>query len=66
MQNECYWIFYHGIESEYLQNDLNEFCYKFNQKYFGENLFDRPIIASVYYKNHFRCHLGYKLIPSTD
>ena len=24
-----------------MQNYLNEFCYKFNRRYFGENLFDR-------------------------
>ena len=28
---------YHDIKPEYLQNYLNEFCYKFNRRYFGEN-----------------------------
>jgi DNA-directed RNA polymerase subunit RPC12/RpoP len=46
---------YHDIKLEYRQNYLNEFCYKFNRRYFGENLFDRLMIASVSYKNHFRC-----------
>jgi transposase-like protein len=46
---------YHDIKPEYLQNYLNEFCYKFNRRYFGENLFDRLMIASVSYKNQFRC-----------
>ncbi|NLO70329.1 MAG: IS1595 family transposase, partial [Porphyromonadaceae bacterium] len=32
---------------------LNEFCYKFNRRYFGESLFDRLMIASVTYKNSF-------------
>ena len=45
---------YHDIKPEYLQNYLNEFCYKFNRRYFGENLFDRLMIASVTYKNQFR------------
>jgi transposase-like protein len=45
---------FHDIKPEYLQNYLNEFCYKFNRRYFGENLFDRLIIASVSYKNQFR------------
>ena len=44
---------FHDIEPEYLQNYLNEFCYKFNRRYFGENLFDRLMIASVSYKNQF-------------
>ncbi|MDR1091964.1 MAG: IS1595 family transposase, partial [Prevotella sp.] len=33
---------------------LNEFCYKFNRRYFAENLFDRLLIAAVSYKNSFR------------
>jgi hypothetical protein len=37
-----------------MQNYLDEFCYKFNRRYFGENLFDRLLIAAVtslWYKN---------------
>jgi transposase-like protein/DNA-directed RNA polymerase subunit RPC12/RpoP len=49
---------FHDIKPEYLQNYLNEFCYKFNCRYFGENLFDRLIIASVSYKNQFRVNYG--------
>lgn len=45
---------YHDIKPEYLQNYLNEFCYKFNRRYFGENLFDRLLVASVCAKNEFR------------
>lgn len=45
---------YHDIKPEYLQSYLNEFCYKFNRRYFGENLFDRLLIATVSYKNQFR------------
>ena len=45
---------YHDIKQEYLQNYLNEFCCKFNRRYFGEDLFDRLMIASVSYKIQFR------------
>ena len=49
---------YHHVKPSYLQNYLNEFCYKFNRRYFGEALFDRLIIASVNCKNQFRCNYG--------
>jgi len=45
---------YHHIAPEYLQSYLNEFCYKFNRRYFGENLFDRLLIACVSFKNNLR------------
>ncbi len=48
---------YHDINGKYLQNYLNEFCYKFNRRYFGENLFDRLLVAAVSYKNHFRYNI---------
>lgn len=38
---------HHSIKDIYMQNYLNEFCYKFNRKYFGDKLFDRLLIASV-------------------
>jgi len=38
---------YHKIKGEYLQNYLNEFCYKLNRRYFGDKLFDRLVIASI-------------------
>ncbi|MEA3448465.1 MAG: IS1595 family transposase, partial [Bacteroidota bacterium] len=34
-----------------------EFYYKFNRRYFGENLFDRLLVASVSYKNKFRYNI---------
>ncbi len=49
---------FHDIKPEYLQNYLNEFCYKFNRRYFGENLFDRLMIAAVSYKNQFGINNG--------
>ena len=36
---------HHKIKGKYLQNYLNEFCYKLNRRYFGEHLFDRLLIA---------------------
>ena len=44
---------YHDIDPQYLQSYLNEFCYKYNRRYFGDKLFDRLLIACVSYKNEF-------------
>ena len=38
---------HHAIEEPYLQNYLNEFCFKYNRRYFGDKVFDRLIIAAV-------------------
>jgi hypothetical protein len=48
---------FHDIKPEYLQSYLNEFCYKFNRRYFGELQFDRLLVAGVAYKNQFRYHI---------
>ncbi|KAA1242720.1 IS1595 family transposase [Aquimarina sp. RZ0] len=40
---------HHRIDDDFLQNYLNEFCYKFNRRYFND-LFDRLIIAAVSYR----------------
>jgi hypothetical protein len=50
---------HHMISTKYTQNYLDEFCYKVNRRYFGEQLFDRLLIACVTtnYKNvvnHYR------------
>ena len=37
---------HHSMKKEYLQNYLNEFCYKTNRRY-SNNLFDRLMFASV-------------------
>ena len=44
---------YHGIKPEFLQEYLNEFCYKFNRRYFGDKLFDRLMIASIACRSEF-------------
>ena len=38
---------HHKIKGKYLQLYLNEFVYKLNRRYFGENLFDRLVIAGI-------------------
>lgn len=50
---------YHGIKEAFLQEYLNEFCYKFNRKYFGDRMFDRLIIAAISYKPTFE-HRKYR------
>ena len=49
---------FHDIKPEFLQNYLDEFCYKFNRRYYGEALFNRLLVASVTYKNEFRYKHG--------
>jgi hypothetical protein len=41
---------HHRIDNDFLQSYLNEFCFKFNRRYFGESLFERLLITSVSYK----------------
>lgn len=36
---------YHKINEQYLQNYLDEFCYKLNRRYLGENIFSRLTLA---------------------
>jgi len=38
---------HHMISTKYAQNYLDEFCYKVNRRNFGEQLFDRLLIACV-------------------
>jgi CRISPR/Cas system-associated protein endoribonuclease Cas2 len=39
---------YHSMHKNYLQNYLNEFCYRLNRRYFKEKIFDRLVIATIY------------------
>lgn len=45
---------YHMVSMKYIQDYLDEFCYKVNRRYFKDNMFDRLMIAcaSVNYKNY--------------
>jgi len=38
---------HHHINDAYMQNYLNEFCYKFNRRHFGQALFDRLLVATM-------------------
>ena len=38
---------HHSNRLEYLQNYLDEYCYKYNRRYFGECLFDRLMLACI-------------------
>lgn len=38
---------HHSIKDLYLQNYLDEFCYKFNRRFLKEKLFDRLVVATV-------------------
>lgn len=38
---------HHQVKNEYMQNYLNEFCYKFNRRYYGINLFERLLDATL-------------------
>jgi len=40
---------YHRIDDDFLQSYLNEFCFKFNRRYF-DDLFNRLLITSVSYR----------------
>jgi len=48
---------FHDIQPEFLQSYLNEFCYMFNRRYFGEMKFDRLMVAAASYKNEFRYNI---------
>ena len=41
-------------KKEYLQYYLNEFCYKFNRRYFYEKLFDRLATVAACYSTYFK------------
>ncbi len=48
---------YHGIKKEYLQEYLNESCYKFNREFFGDRIFDRLVMAAISYRPSFEHRL---------
>ncbi len=48
---------FHDIQPEFLQSYLNEYCYMFNRRYFGEMKFDRLMVAAASYKNEFRYNI---------
>ncbi len=38
---------HHRIDDDFLQSYLNEFCYKFNRRYFGDQTMERLLIAGA-------------------
>ena len=40
-------VHHNAVNQQYVQNYLDEFCYKFNRRYFGDNLSDRLMIAAL-------------------
>lgn len=40
---------YHRVDDDFLENYLNEFCFKLNRRYFS-NLIDRLLVAAVSYR----------------
>ncbi len=38
---------HHQVKDVYMQNYLDEFCYKFNRRHFGNALFDRLILTAL-------------------
>lgn len=37
----------HNIKAKYLQGYLDEFCYKVNRRYYGQNLFERLVSIAL-------------------
>jgi transposase-like protein len=40
-------VHHNAMNQQYVQNYLDEFCYKFNRRYFGDKLSDRLMIAAL-------------------
>jgi transposase-like protein len=43
---------WHRIDDKYLQNYLNEYCYRYNRRYFGDKVFDRLLVTAVSYTSY--------------
>lgn len=50
---------FHNVSVKYMQKYVNEFCYKFNRRYFGEDIFDRLLMVSAGYTPEFQ-HRTYR------
>ena len=52
ISNAKRWILgiHHNVKPEYFQNYLNEFCYKFNRRYFDHMLMGKSSNSSNYYQ----------------
>jgi hypothetical protein len=54
---------HHSIGREYLQNYLNEYCYKLNRRNFQSDLFDRMIVAGI--NDTWYVHIIRRIIASS-
>ena len=45
---------YHDVKEDFLQFYLNEFCYKFNRRYFGFHLFERLELCAYTNRTSFK------------
>lgn len=45
---------YHDVKEDFLQFYLNEFCYKFNRRYFGFHLFERLELCACTNRTSFK------------
>lgn len=41
---------HHSVRPEYLQGYLNEFCFRFNRRFFNTDLFKRTLFAGIHFK----------------
>jgi transposase-like protein len=53
---------HHQLKNEYLQYYLDEFCYKFNRRYWGEKMFDRLVTVAVSYNTDFKSKIYNRML----
>lgn len=48
---------HHKLKNEFLQYYLNEFCYKFNRRDYGDRLFESAIFVAISYQSDFKSRI---------
>ena len=48
---------HHQLRGDYLQYYLDEFCYTFNRRYFGDKMFDRLVVSATSYQTKFKSRI---------
>jgi len=48
---------HHQLKNEHLQYYPDEFCYKFNRRYFGEKIFDQLVMVAASYSTDFKSRI---------
>jgi hypothetical protein len=56
---------HHLIGRGYLQQYLNEFCYKINRRYFGERIFDRLVVAGINCEHYKISQIRYSYVQKS-